>query len=196
MRGSEPDEDGQVQLEVGNDLLERRLADLQAGQVVRALADAPDHVDGDRVSAARGEGIDEEGERRARGGGGYQVLGQRRRVEREVRRRDHRHCVSADLRGVGRQVDGVGGGLRASVDDEHAPDRRPKDDCGALALVQGEEDPLAGRAAGECAVRSVVLAEADHWPYRGLVEAAAALAQWRRDGHDEGCAVELHGGQG
>ena len=112
------DEHRQPEIEVRLDALEGRLADLEAGQVVDRRGDASDDLDRQRIAGSRGEGVAVERQRRAGAGRGHEVRGQRIGVEREVRRRDDRDRIGADLGGVGRQRDRVGRGLGAGMDHQ------------------------------------------------------------------------------
>src|SRR6185436_20297923 len=68
-----PDEYGQAEVEVRLDAVERRLADLQSGEVVDLGTDAADGRDRQRVARARREGVAPEREWRGGPGGGDEV---------------------------------------------------------------------------------------------------------------------------
>ena len=121
-----PHQDRQPQPQVGQHVGQGRLGHLEPGQVRRPVGHGPDDLGGQRVPAAPGEDVDEEGERRAGRGGGHQVIGQGGRVEREVGRGNDGHPVRPQLRGVGRQGHRVGGRLGPGMDQEPATDRRPE----------------------------------------------------------------------
>ena len=185
MSGSEPMKTGSPRSRNGSTVRERRLADLQPGEVLGRVADPCDDLERHRVAAPRGERVDVERERRAGLGGGQEVGRQRIGIEREVGRRDDRDGIGRDLAGVRGEHHRLGGRLRPAVDDQPAPNRGAKDDRRPLPFVGAEQDPLAGGAAGEDSVGAALLEEADHRPDRGLVERIAAGGQRRRGSDDE-----------
>ena len=115
------DEDVEPVEEIRLDALPRRVGDLHPGEVVAPLAQPLEHLERHGVAAARGELVDVERQRRARGRGRLEVDVQLLGVEREVRRRDHGDRVGADLGGVLGELDGVGGRLRAAVHGDLEP---------------------------------------------------------------------------
>ncbi len=108
------------------------------------------------------------------------------RVEREVRRCDHRHRVRARFRGMGGQLDRVRGRLRAAVHRDLQPTRRGRDVelRHALALIEPEEHALAGRAEREQPVEAVAGEEVDVRREGVLVEDRAARRERRHGGGD------------
>ena len=177
------------------DLRERRLAHLQAGQVLGCVPNARDDVERDRIPAPGGEGVDVEGERRTGVRGRHEVGGERIGIQREVRRRDDGDRIRPDLGRVGREGRRLGRGLRAAVNEELAADRGAEDDHGTHPLIGAEQDPLPGGAAGEDTVPTMLLEESDHGPDGRLVERTAAGSQRRRGRDDERWAVG-HGRKG
>ena len=65
-------------------------------------------------------------------------------IEGEVRRRDDRHAIGADLGGVGGQGGRVTRRLGAGVHDQQPADGGPIGDGHAAPLVKREQDSLAG----------------------------------------------------
>ena len=101
----------------------------------------------------------------------------------EVRRADDRDCVGATVGGVSGELDGVGRRLGACVDRDLKPASPCLDEAlgDPLALVDGEEDPLAGRPQGEDAVEPTRRRkEVDVGPDGVFVERGAAVTE-RRD---------------
>ena len=105
-------------------------------------------------------------------------------VEREVRRRNDRDRIGLELGRVGRQCNGVGGRLGSRMDDQRAAQCDAERTGRAAALLEAQQDPLAGRAAGEDAIGAVRLEERHVWRHGLLVELRATIAQ-RRDGGDD-----------
>ncbi len=136
----------------------------------------------DCVAARDRELVDVERERRAGAGRGGEVLEQRRVVELEVRRRDHRDRVGAGRGRVLGERDRVGGRLRAAVDGDLEPVPRGLDvELGdAPALGEREQDPLAVRPQREQPVEPAGGEEVDDRPDPVLVDCGAAVAE-RRD---------------
>ena len=178
------DEDVEPFEQVGREAVERRVGDLQAGEVRRPLAQLGDDRERDGVAARALELVDVERQRRARGGGRDEVLEQRALVELEVRRPDHGDRVGARLRGVRRERDGVRGRLRAAVRGYLQPARRGRDEGleHAPPLVDAEEDPLAGRPEREQAVEPGRGEEVD---VRRNASSSSAVARERRHGGGE-----------
>ena len=154
-------------------------------------------LDRDRVSGARCEGVAEERQRSGRPRGSDEVVGQRRIVQREVRRRDHRHRVRADLPRVRRQGHRVSRGLRAGMNDEDAGQRVAVPLGDPPALVEAEEHALAGGATGKHAVRPVGLEEGGVRRDGRAVDLDSALGERRDGGDDQGPALAVgeHAGE-
>jgi hypothetical protein len=76
------------------------------------------HRHRDRIAAALGVLVDVERQRRAGSGRGGEVLQQLLGSEGEIGRRDDRHGIRADVRGVRRQDGRLSGGLGSAVDDQ------------------------------------------------------------------------------
>ncbi len=112
-------------------------------------------------------------------------------VEREVRRRDHGHAIGVDLRGMGGDRHGVGGGLRAGVHDQH-PRQRVTEGCGhPAAFVEGQKHAFAGRATHEGAIRAVRLEVVGIGGDGVDVQRRAVIGQWRDGGDDQRSVVEI-----
>jgi len=177
---------------VGFDGAPRRVRDLHAGEVRRRLPQAFDHGHRDRVPRPPGELVDVERERAAGLGCRAQMREQRRSVEGEVRRRDHRDGIGADLLGVRGERDAVGRALSAGVDRNLEPIGASLEEPfgHAPAFVDREQDALAGGATGQHAVDAVVGEEAGERADRALVELAPVSRERR---HRRGDRPAEHG---
>jgi methylglutaconyl-CoA hydratase len=179
--------------EVGLDLLERRIRDLQAGKIGSGLAEAVHDVERDRVTARRLELVEIERRRSARCGGESEMLQQRVAVEPEIRRADDRDGVGPGSGGVLGEGDRVGGRLRTAVHGHLEPSasRREAELGHPSALVDGEEEALAGRAHGEHPVQAALGEKREVRLERLLVEGRTAVAK----GRERGCERTVdHGG--
>ena len=142
--------------EVLRERVPRRIRDLEPDDVRRVVAKSLEHRRRDRVAGRGRELVDVERQRRARRGRGEEVSVLRPLVELEVRRADDDDGVGADLRRVRSERDRVGRRLRAAVDgDLEALVRRLEEEIGdAAALLDAQEDPLAGSPEREDAVEA------------------------------------------
>jgi hypothetical protein len=176
-QGFVPDEEIEPVETVGLDRRPRRVRDLHAHEVGRGLPQAFHERHRDRVAGARRELVDVEGQPPARLSSRTQVLEQRGVVQREVRRRDHRDGVGADLLGVGGQRHGVGGRLSAGVHRDREPLGPGPDEAlrDSTAFVDREQHALARRPAHERPVNTAIGQEADERADRLLVRLAPAV---------------------
>ena len=163
------------------DRVERRVAHLHPDDIPLFASELLDHVHGDLVSTAAGELVDVERQGVARVGGGPEVVEELAGPEREVRRRDHRDGVGADLEGMGGEGDGVARGLRPGVDGDLEPlgpngEERLRD---VAAFLHREEDPFTRRAAREDAVDAAGHEELDQRGEGIGIEGARSILQGR-----------------
>src|SRR5581483_3424346 len=177
-----PDEDVEPLDQVRREALERRVRDLQPGEIRHLLAQTIDHLDRHGVPARARELVYVERSRRARPRCGGEMREQRALVQREVRRRDHGDAVGADRGCVLREGDRVRRRLGAAVDrDLEASRARVAEElCRAAPFGRGQQDPLARRTKREDAVEAAAREEVDERRKRLLVERGATVAERRR----------------
>jgi methylglutaconyl-CoA hydratase len=178
-QGLRADEHIEALEEIRLHLLERRVRDLQPGQVRHLLPEALDHLERDRVAARRLELVEIEGSRRAGGRRTPEVLEERLGIEPEVRRPDHRDAVDPCGRGVLRERHCVRGRLGSAVNgDLQAPPGRGDEELGhTLSLLDREQDPFSRRPQGEDAVETAVGEEVEVRAEGILVQGGAVLPE-------------------
>ena len=110
------------------------------------------------------------------------MLLQRRWVEREVRRADHRHRIGTGLGCVGCESRGLRGRLRPAVDRDREPARGGTDEelGHPPPLVCREQDSLAGRPERQDPVDAAVGEETDIRLDRALVERSSPVPERRQ----------------
>ena len=165
--------------QVGLDAVERRVGDLEAGEVGDLVAESLHDRQGDGVTAARGDLVQEERRRRARGRDGREVARELLLVERVVRRGDGGDRIHSGAGRVLGEGDAVGGRLRAAVDDDGKPPRARLDEevCGAPSFLERQEQALAGRPQREDAVEPVVGEELHEGREAVLVELRSPVSE-------------------
>ena len=132
-----------------------------------------------RITASRRELVDIEWKRLTSLRRGREVLEQRRLVEREVRRPDHRDRVGAEVGGVRRELFGLARRLRPAMHGDREPVRARRDEqfSSAPTLRVAEQDPFTGGAEREQPVEPAALEERDERVERVLVEGFPAPRQ-------------------
>ncbi len=145
------DEDVEPVDEVRLDPLEGRIGDLHAGQVRRDLPQLLDDSDRDGVAAHLRELVDVERRRRAAAAAAAKWARSDASSSWKYGGPMTATAAAPAPRCVFDERDRVAGRLRAAVDgDVEAPGARGEEEVGdPLALVQREEDALAGRSHGE-----------------------------------------------
>ena len=176
------DEDIEPLEEKRLDPVERLVRHLHPGEVRRALAQALDDLDGERVPDPGVELVEVEGHRRTCARDCLEVGDERIGVELEVRRRDDGDPVDSERGRVLGERDGIARRLRPAMDDEREAPGALRGEAlgGAAALVEREEEPFARRSEREDAVEAAVREEGDERREGVLVERFAAVAKRRR----------------
>ena len=144
---------------------------------------APPTSGGDRIAAARGEGVDEERQGRARCAADTRCAGERVLIEREVGRRDDGHSIGPDLGGMPRQRRRVARRLGAGVHDQACHPRRrgrrppPADARRCESRIPSPVVPQAKTPSAPCSARKATIGQ------RHQVQAIATVGQrgHRRD---------------
>ena len=179
--------------EIGLKGVERRIRDLEPGEVRGVVAEPAQHLEIERIARGRGELVDVERERLAGSGRGNEMSALRLGIELEVRGPDHRDRVGACFGSMRSQLDGLGGRLGTAMGGDEKPVVRggAEELEAALALGDIEQHRLSVRPEREHPVEPTGDEKIDVRADRGFVDRDTTRGE-RRQRRRDSSAKSFH----